>query len=213
MHGVICELCRKRPATLHLLQPLTPAQAAEQGSPCAELHLCKTCQAERSLDLNHDPQPVASIAQGQTPAGGATDTSLSETTEDEASGAVVGVTININLKPTTGKAVKVRRRDADASLRCPECGLTMARFVKSNRFGCAACYGAFAPHLDRVFAEIHHGNRHVGRTPQATADDPHARIARRLHLRKRLDQALVSEDYRLAAELRDQLKHAEESEP
>ena len=207
MHGVLCDLCRKRPATLHLLQP------APGG--CAELHICKTCQAERGLDLAQDPQPVADIVQGQAvpaaPAEGAdsADELLSDAAEDQVTGAVVGVTININLKPGTAKAVKVRRSLADPALRCPECGLTLARFVKSNRFGCAACYGAFAPHLDRVFAEIQHGNRHVGRSPQTAADDAQARIARRIHLRKRLEQALASEDYRQAAELRDQLRAAE----
>jgi protein arginine kinase activator len=78
--------------------------------------------------------------------------------------------------------------------------------------GCAACYGAFADHLDRVFAEIHHGNRHIGRHPAGNVVDAQARIAERLRLRKRLDQALASEDYRLAAELRDALKTAESGE-
>ena len=89
MHGVLCDLCRKRPATLHLLQP------APGG--CAELHICKTCQAERGLDLAQDPQPVADIVQGQAvpaaPAEGAdsADELLSDAAEDQVTGAVVGV--------------------------------------------------------------------------------------------------------------------------
>lgn len=90
-----------------------------------------------------------------------------------------------------------------AALSCPSCHTTYADFRKERRLGCADCYDVFRMPLEELLAKsgpIHH----VGRTPR----EPSGALSRRLaqaSLRKRLAQAIASEDYEEAALLRDQL--------
>ncbi len=88
---------------------------------------------------------------------------------------------------------------------CDGCGLTFAAFSKTGRFGCGKCYEAFHPQLDDLLRKIHGSNRHVGRMP-AGSPEKMAPIRRELKLKEQLREAVESEDFELAAELRDRLK-------
>ena len=58
---------------------------------------------------------------------------------------------------------------SDKAVSCPSCGMSYEEFRKVGRFGCAACYAAFAPHLSRLLKRVHGATRHTGRSPAATA--------------------------------------------
>jgi protein arginine kinase activator len=94
--------------------------------------------------------------------------------------------------------------DADQLLRCPGCGASFADFRQSGRLGCAECWTTFeAPLRDLVRrlhgTTVHVGERYVaGGSPRAerTEDD----------LREQLRVAIETENFELAADLRDRLR-------
>jgi len=184
MLGILCQICNQRPATTHI------TEAEPDTGEVHELHICGSCL--RSLDL-HPDQPPPSVAELLSKHAESSTTEPGHA-EDQ------GSKISINLKPPTSKAL------ISSLQQCPECGLSFANFTKHNRFGCPACYDAFGSDLERALEEIHGGSRHVGRLPQHSADDGERRMSRRLHLQRRLDQAVAEEDFEAAAQIRDHLQ-------
>lgn len=87
---------------------------------------------------------------------------------------------------------------------CEACGYTQQDFKKSGRFGCPACYDAFAAVLEPALDSMHKGVSHVGKVPQKA-------IARRslyeklTHLETELDLAIKAERYEDAARYRDEI--------
>ena len=92
-----------------------------------------------------------------------------------------------------------------ADLKCPNCGFTRADFKKAGRLGCAHCYTTFAGVLDGLLKSMHKGTRHAGKVPLALRDG-REQSEKMKTLQKRLDQAIATEDFELAANLRDELK-------
>lgn len=91
-------------------------------------------------------------------------------------------------------------------VRCPSCGASLKDFRDSGRLGCAECYGAFEAHLRDLLRRLHGSSQHVGERyspPGAHADDPRAEL---LDLRDQLRRAVDSEDFELAAALRDRIR-------
>ncbi len=88
--------------------------------------------------------------------------------------------------------------------RCPGCGATFANFRETGRLGCAECWTAFEAPLRELVRRLHGSTVHVGEryvsrgtiaTPSAEED-----------LRERLRLAVETENFELAAELRDRLR-------
>ena len=94
-------------------------------------------------------------------------------------------------------------------LECEECGMTFARFREHSLLGCANCYKTFERQLNPLLERAHEGGtHHIGKVPRrAGAGDQ--RQVRLLRMRKRLDEAVASEDYELAARLRDDIARYE----
>ena len=106
-----------------------------------------------------------------------------------------------------GASAEIEQAAGGASLKCPRCGFTQADFKKAGRLGCAECYTTFAEGLESLLKSMHKGTRHVGKVPLALQQSRDA--AERLKtLRKKLDKAVVDEDFELAARLRDEIKQA-----
>ena len=92
---------------------------------------------------------------------------------------------------------------------CPGCGLGYQGFVKHGRFGCARCYEAFAAALPSVFKEVQRGQtEHKGRVPLASRERLD-RQRKAVDLGTRLAEAVKSEQYELAAKLRDEIGELE----
>jgi len=91
-------------------------------------------------------------------------------------------------------------------LRCPACGSTLRDFRDSGRLGCDQCYVAFDFHLRDLLRRLHGSSQHVGEryaVPGAGDADPRGRL---LDLRAQLRRAVESENFELAAELRDRIR-------
>ena len=92
-------------------------------------------------------------------------------------------------------------------LRCAACGSTLKDFRESGRLGCAQCYESFQTHLRDLLRRLHGSSQHVGERyapPGAdAAADPRIQL---LDLREQLRRAVESENFELAAELRDRIR-------
>lgn len=96
--------------------------------------------------------------------------------------------------------------DPSPAGRCPDCDATFTDFRQTGRLGCPSCWVTFEPTLRILVRRYHGSTSHLGRQPaereDAAAGDP-ARVAA---LREQLRVAVESENFEMAAELRDQLR-------
>ena len=89
---------------------------------------------------------------------------------------------------------------------CAACGLTFARFRQSGTLGCPECYHAFEELLAPLIERAHNGaTQHRGKAPRRAAGSVDRQLVLQ-QLMKELDQAVASEQYERAAELRDRLR-------
>lgn len=94
-------------------------------------------------------------------------------------------------------------------LECKECGLKFDEFTRLGRFGCGYCYVAFRTRLEHIMRKIHGASLHRGMGPisigQPTPDEK-IQVKEEERLETKLAEAIESEDFELAAEIRDKLK-------
>lgn len=90
--------------------------------------------------------------------------------------------------------------------RCTFCGATMSDFRATGRWGCARCYTTFEPSMRELLRRVHGNSRHVGETyvPPQPALDERATILG--ELKERLRRAIESEQFEVAADLRDRIR-------
>jgi protein arginine kinase activator len=90
---------------------------------------------------------------------------------------------------------------------CPRCGASYQDFRESGRLGCPDCYGTFEAPLRDLLRRLHGSTHHLGERyaeGERTAADPVG--DRAATLREQLRQAVETENFELAAELRDRLR-------
>ena len=89
--------------------------------------------------------------------------------------------------------------------KCRACGAKYSEFNISTEFGCPHDYQIFNKHIDRLLREFNNGSCvHSGKLPLRSLEKTR-KDNRSLILRMRIDDAVRSEKYELAAEMRDQL--------
>lgn len=141
-----------------------------------KLHLCERCAAEKGVET------TASL--GKTKVG----TFLA--------------TMSKGLEAAAALPAGVNSLGA-----CSSCGATLNDFRETGRLGCAECYRTFEQPLRDLLRRLHGSSRHFGEryTPPggsaAESDVPTV-----LQLRSQLKLAVETENFELAAELRDQLR-------
>ena len=93
--------------------------------------------------------------------------------------------------------------------RCTFCSSTFRDFRTTGRLGCAHCYEAFEKSMRDLLRRVHGNSRHMGRRyePPSTTTMPDAGTIN--ELRDRLKRAVQSEQFELAADLRDKLRGLE----
>lgn len=99
---------------------------------------------------------------------------------------------------------------SEEKLTCPNCGFTLDQFRKEGVLGCPHDYEIFEQSLLPLIQKAHDGKTaHCGKLPSKTPKDTRKQIEL-LKLRQQLEDAVRSEDYELAAELRDRIKQNED---
>jgi len=98
----------------------------------------------------------------------------------------------------------------DQQIACPNCGLTLTQFRKQGVLGCPYDYEFFEKSLTPLIEKAHDGKTtHCGKLPSKTPKNTRDEIEL-LNIRQRLEEAVRTEDYEMAAELRDKIKQMEE---
>jgi len=100
----------------------------------------------------------------------------------------------------------------NANVSCARCGCTFRQFRKSGRLGCAHCYETFESEMRALLRKIHGSNEHVGIVETDSIEELGEDEARLMRLRRELRQAVESEEYERAAELRDAIAGLESAE-
>lgn len=90
--------------------------------------------------------------------------------------------------------------------RCTFCSSTFRDFRSTGRLGCAHCYDAFENSMRDLLRRVHGNSKHIGRQyrPPASEIIPDGGTAN--ELRDRLRRAIESEQFELAADIRDKLR-------
>lgn len=91
---------------------------------------------------------------------------------------------------------------------CPTCGFTFNDIVSTGMMGCADCYDTFYEKLKPSLSRIHGRASHVGKVGVAASapkidSAPQKRIAA---LEQEMEQAIRTQNFERAAEIRDELK-------
>lgn len=104
-----------------------------------------------------------------------------------------------------GAAQEMEQASGGGETRCPSCGFTQGDFKKLGRLGCADCYTTFAEGLESLLKTMHKSTRHAGKVPQALkrSQDLSDKLKQ---LEKRLEKAVLEEDFEAAVHLRDEIR-------
>jgi protein arginine kinase activator len=89
---------------------------------------------------------------------------------------------------------------------CSFCGATARDFRATGRLGCPHCYDAMERSLRELLRRLHGSSRHVGQRYEAPAAHVVSKPDTLYDLRDRLRRAVESEQFELAAELRDRIR-------
>jgi protein arginine kinase activator len=95
---------------------------------------------------------------------------------------------------------------APDGVRCGFCNSSMADFRSTGRWGCARCYVNFESGIRELLRRVHGNYRHVGRAYQPPMGEAMERSAELGELRERLRRAVETEQFELAADLRDRIR-------
>ncbi len=112
-------------------------------------------------------------------------------------------------KVVPGLPQQKREVTAGGAKFCPECGFTIDDLRNIRRFGCGTCYAVFSEELTPMLRGMHKGMTHLGKVPEGLMES-HTRHKRLEELRNKLEQAIASESYEIAAGLRDEIRTLDE---
>jgi protein arginine kinase activator len=130
----------------------------------------------------------------------------------------IAVKTNIPINELLSNLLAVQPADdqlsgrLDKSLSCPHCGFTLDQFRKEALLGCPYDYEVFEKALLPLIEKAHNcKTTHCGKFPSRVPQDAKKQIEL-LILRQQLEAAVQSEDYELAARLRDKISAIEKPE-
>lgn len=128
-----------------------------------------------------------------------------------------GITVksHIPINELLSSLLSVQPTDDDLSdpsrkeLTCPHCGFTLDQFRKEAVLGCPYDYEVFEKSLSPLIKKAHNGkSSHCGKIPSKIPKDAKKQIVI-LNMRQQLEDAVRTEDYELAAKLRDKIAKRE----
>jgi len=88
---------------------------------------------------------------------------------------------------------------------CPVCGITFLEFRKQGRLGCPHDYVYFSDELEPLLMNIHDQVHHIGKVPKRCPQGADQKT-QLIRLRREMKEAIATENYELASELRDKIR-------
>jgi len=95
-----------------------------------------------------------------------------------------------------------------ANKKCGNCGLTLDELSRYGRLGCAQCCDSFKGYIEGALKNIHSITSHSGKSP-GKAVKMNVTANKKDELKKKLNEAIINEEYEKAAEIRDILRNME----
>ncbi len=92
--------------------------------------------------------------------------------------------------------------------RCNTCGASFADIAGCGLIGCGDCYKFFSKQLNPTLKRIHGSSGHIGKIPSSSAPRLNT-VSRVEQLKRRLSEAIETENFELAATLRDRIREIE----
>jgi protein arginine kinase activator len=89
---------------------------------------------------------------------------------------------------------------------CSRCGGSLQDFRESGRLGCPDCYRSFEVPLRDLLRRLHGSTHHMGERYADRGNSTPAERQQATELREQLRLAVETENFELAAELRDRLR-------
>jgi protein arginine kinase activator len=89
---------------------------------------------------------------------------------------------------------------------CPRCGGSLQDFRESGRLGCPDCYRSFEIPLRDLLRRLHGSTHHKGERYAERGGATNGERQQTAELREQLRLAVETENFELAAELRDRLR-------
>ncbi len=89
---------------------------------------------------------------------------------------------------------------------CARCGSSLKDFHETGRLGCPDCWRTFEIPLRDLLRRLHGSTHHLGERYAETVTPPAAGGINAAELREQLRLAVETENFELAAELRDRLR-------
>jgi len=121
----------------------------------------------------------------------------------------IETTVSLSKNPLGEFLLDLQNQTAPSpadTARCNFCNATLRDFRATGRLGCANCYTAFEPSLRDLLRRVHGSSKHLGRryeSPEIAMTEEQTELH---ELRERLRRAIESEQFELAAELRDRIR-------
>lgn len=132
---------------------------------------------------------------------------LSQESEDAPTNALAGMLAKqLKLEQTAEQLAKLDKKT------CPICGITFAEFRQAGRLGCSYDYVWFQDDLEPLLMNIHGAKNHIGKRPTKNTGSPDTQHEL-IQLRREMQEAVRSEDYERAGELRDRIYSIENNSP
>ncbi len=114
----------------------------------------------------------------------------------------------INLLASVFDDASLNPKISGDGYRCGGCGATFADIAAGGLVGCPECYRTFYRQLFPTVKRIHGRTNHAGKIPQSSA--PRLGKESRIEgLRRQMAKAVETENFELAATLRDEIKEIE----
>lgn len=108
---------------------------------------------------------------------------------------------------------RIDSRERPPMDRCPVCACSLNELKQRGMASCPDCYASFAQELLRSVYSDSRSRRHVGRLPELLSGPSiESRESLLSETRKKLDEAIASEDYEEAARRRDEIRSLEKGD-
>ncbi len=114
-------------------------------------------------------------------------------------GGLLGSLLKNDLSGTT----------AAGAIRCTRCGISFEEIARSGKVGCADCYQQFREKLSPTVERLHGKADHVGKSPNGPKESTPPALLRLEQLKEQLAKAIETQEFELAAKLRDEIRELE----
>ena len=150
-----------------------------------EMHLCEDCAKKNGININKS-------------------VSLEKIFSNSPEEIIDS--LNISLSSIGNNEIGEKKKKVDKV--CSHCGMKWKEFRKEGRLGCPHDYVVFKNGLIPLLEDVHCATEHhVGKVPNA--DIKAKRYNEIIELKRKLRDAVIREDYEIAAGFRDEIEELE----